>query len=73
MHKNRNATKRKTIYEADGLQKETRRRWISPLKQTHKRSEKGRCNDGARCCAWTPCFPAQFRDVAKGAIIHRNV
>jgi len=73
MHKNRNATKRKTISEADGLQKETRRGWISPLKETHKTSVKGECNDGARCCAGTECFFAQLRDVAKVAITHRNV
>jgi hypothetical protein len=57
MHKNINATKRKTIQEAGGFQKETRRRWISTLKATHKTSVKGRCNDGARCCAGTQCFP----------------
>ncbi len=73
MHKNRNATKRKKIEEEDGFRKERRRRWISTLKETHKTSVKGRCNDGARCCAGTQYFFAQFRDVAKVAIIHRNV
>jgi hypothetical protein len=31
-------------------------RWISTLKETHKSSVKGRCNDGARCCVGTQCF-----------------
>jgi hypothetical protein len=57
MHKNINATKRKTIEEAGGLQKETRGRWIFTLKATHKTSVKGRCNDGARCYPGTQCFP----------------
>ncbi len=29
---------------------------FSTVKETHKTSVKGKCNDGARCCAGTPCF-----------------
>ncbi len=36
---------------------------FSTVKETHKTSVKGKCNDGARCCAGTPCFFAQFRAI----------
>jgi hypothetical protein len=41
---------------------------FSTVKETHKTSVKGKCNDGARCCAGTPCFFAQFRAISRSAL-----